>query len=92
MSFYLFQLFIRALLEYTSDSKDHDSLSSLCSRKSDKYTEWIASGRSYLEALLIDHPSCLPPINVVLEHMPRLLPRPYSIAFLSGKSGSCIYK
>lgn len=85
------KLFIRALLEYTSDPKDHESLSSLCSRKSDKYTEWISSGRSYLEALLTDHPSCLPPINVVLEHMPRLLPRPYSVAFLSGDADAHVH-
>ncbi|KAK3914341.1 Methionine synthase reductase [Frankliniella fusca] len=85
------KLFIRSLLEYTSDPKDHESLSSLCGRKSEKYTEWIASGRSYLEALLIDHPSCLPSINVVLEHLPRLLPRPYSIAFLSGEDNTHLH-
>lgn len=85
------KLFIRALLEYTSDPKDHESLSNLCGRKSEKYTEWIASGRSYLEALLMDHPSCLPSINVVLEHLPRLLPRPYSIAFLSGEADTQIH-
>ncbi|KAJ1521275.1 hypothetical protein ONE63_002956 [Megalurothrips usitatus] len=85
------KLFLRALLEYTSDPKDHDSLSGLCNRKSDTYSDWVASGRSYLEAVLIDHPSCLPPINVVLEHMPRLLPRPYSIAFLSGENNSHLH-
>ncbi|XP_034244477.1 methionine synthase reductase [Thrips palmi] len=85
------KLFIRALLEYTSDPEDHESLSELCSRKGDGYTEWIASGRSYLEALLQDHRSCLPPINVVLEHMPRLLPRPYSIAYFSGEAETHVH-
>ncbi|XP_045473677.1 methionine synthase reductase-like [Harmonia axyridis] len=76
------KLFLKSLLEYTTDEKECDTLLFLCSPKgSIEYQTLISSytKRSVL-GLLEMFPSCQPPIEVLLKHLPPLLPRAYSIS------------
>lgn len=73
--------FLSALASYTSDAKERLFLASLSSKQ----------GASHYQKLIFEHglnvldllelcSSCLPPLALLVEHLPRLLPRPYSIA------------
>ncbi|XP_044761908.1 methionine synthase reductase-like [Coccinella septempunctata] len=75
------KLFLRSLINYTEDENERDKISYLCSPKgSTEYLSLISnhSKRSVL-ALLETFSSCKPPIEILLEYLPPLLPRPYSI-------------
>ncbi|XP_076064807.1 methionine synthase reductase-like [Oratosquilla oratoria] len=73
--------FIRVLVEYTSDEQQKRRLKELVSKEGmQEYGKCIRDAMvSFLDLLLL-FPSCKPPVTAVLEHLPRLLPRPYSAA------------
>jgi methionine synthase reductase len=73
--------FLRTLVEFTSDPSEQRRLQELCSKQgADHYARFIRQPGICLMDILATFHSCQPPINVVLEHLPRLLPRPYSAA------------
>ena len=75
------KLFVRALVEFTEDQKEKSYLSLLCSKEGAKtFSETVTEGRMSILELLDKVPSCHPPVTLLLEHLPRLLPRPYSIS------------
>ncbi|XP_011680279.2 methionine synthase reductase isoform X1 [Strongylocentrotus purpuratus] len=73
--------FLRTLVEYTSDPKEKRRLQELCSKQGQPdYAAFLRAPSLSLMDVLIAFPSCLPPIERILEHMTRLKPRPYSIS------------
>ncbi|GLV31629.1 uncharacterized protein CBL_07390 [Carabus blaptoides fortunei] len=73
--------FLRALTNYTTNEVELNVLNELCSiQGAATYTTFITSEYITLLALLHKFPSCLPPFSLLLEHLPRLQPRPYSVA------------
>ncbi|KAJ9601835.1 hypothetical protein L9F63_000017, partial [Diploptera punctata] len=75
------KIFLRILSVYTGDPLEKRRLEELCSKEgSDNYSKTIVEARTTLLDLLITFPSCCPPVERILEHLPRLQARPYSIA------------
>ncbi|XP_053570489.1 methionine synthase reductase isoform X2 [Bombina bombina] len=73
--------FIRALVEYTSDSKEKRRLQELCSKQGNcDYNQFIRDRAISIFDLLNAFPSCKPPLNILIEHLPKLQARPYSAA------------
>jgi len=76
-----FQNFIRLLAEFTSDPNEKSELLNLCSRQgSTAFEETIRFAALSLLDLLLTFPSCKPSLEALLEHLPRLVPRAYSIS------------
>ncbi|EFA12372.2 Nitric oxide synthase-like Protein [Tribolium castaneum] len=71
------KLFLKSLLGFATGS-DASRLTSLSSPQSPDYSDFIASNPSLLN-VLETFPSLTPPISLLLEHLPPLQPRPYSI-------------
>ncbi|XP_069695845.1 methionine synthase reductase-like isoform X2 [Periplaneta americana] len=75
------QVFLCVLASCTEDSKERRRLEELCSKEgSSDYSEFVIAARVTLLDLLEAFPSCCPPVERILEHLPRLQARPYSIA------------
>lgn len=74
------KLFLRALLDHTTDEGEKHFISLLCSKDGHVYDDIILEPRLGFVTLLKHISSCKPPISVLIEHLPRLMPRPYSIA------------
>ncbi|KAL1006644.1 hypothetical protein UPYG_G00074840 [Umbra pygmaea] len=73
--------FIRSLVECTGDSREKRRLQELCSKQgSADYNLYIRDPRLSLLDLLRAFPTCQPPLNLLIEHLPKLQPRPYSAA------------
>ncbi|KAJ6661376.1 hypothetical protein lerEdw1_015004 [Lerista edwardsae] len=73
--------FLRSLVEYTADSQERRRLQELCSKQgSSDYNVFLRNASVYLLDLLRAFPSCQPPLNLLIEHLPKLQPRPYSAA------------
>ncbi|KAM6157066.1 methionine synthase reductase [Erethizon dorsatum] len=73
--------FVRALVDYTSDGPEKRRLQELCSKQgAADYGRFIRDACVCLLDLLLAFPSCQPPLGVLLEHLPKLQPRPYSCA------------
>ncbi|XP_021921277.1 methionine synthase reductase-like isoform X2 [Zootermopsis nevadensis] len=73
--------FLRVLAAHTEDPSERCRLEKLCSKEgSADYSEFVVTARNTLLDLLETFPSCCPPVEVLLEHLPRLQARPYSIA------------
>uniref|UniRef100_H0WHQ5 Methionine synthase reductase n=1 Tax=Otolemur garnettii TaxID=30611 RepID=H0WHQ5_OTOGA len=73
--------FLRALADYTSDSAEKRRLQELCSRQgAAEYGRFLRDSCTCLLDLLLAFPSCQPPLGLLLEHLPKLQPRPYSCA------------
>ena len=73
--------FLRVLCEYTSDSEEKRRLQELCSKEgAADYSTFIREQHVAFIDILNAFPSCKPPFERLLEHLPRLLPRPYSVA------------
>ncbi|KAM9712917.1 methionine synthase reductase isoform 1-T1 [Menidia menidia] len=72
---------LRALVEFTADAAQRRRLQELCSKQgAADYNLYLReTGLSVLE-LLTAFPSCSPPLSLLIEHLPRLQPRPYSAA------------
>ncbi|GFN94645.1 methionine synthase reductase-like [Plakobranchus ocellatus] len=70
---------IRALVEYTKEDNEIRRLQELCSKEGTQdYTRCLRQSHVSLLDFLCAFPSCLPPVETILEHLPRLQPRPYS--------------
>eukprot|EP00095_Tigriopus_kingsejongensis_P011924 maker-scaffold507_size152468-snap-gene-0.40 protein:Tk11924 transcript:maker-scaffold507_size152468-snap-gene-0.40-mRNA-1 annotation:"methionine synthase reductase-like isoform x2" len=77
---------IRMLVEHARDQEDQDVLSYLCSREGGaSYLSQVRGPHLCLLDLLLALPSCSPPLERLLEHLPRLQPRPYSAASALGE-------
>ncbi|XP_055639647.1 methionine synthase reductase [Toxorhynchites rutilus septentrionalis] len=82
------KLFLRTLVDYTSDAEENRFLSLLCNKNSTAFDYVILKQRIGFLLLLKSLPSCKPPVHVLLEHLPRLMPRPYSIVNCYDENGS----
>lgn len=75
------KLFLRSLVEYTEDFSERHFLGALSSKEGAKlYSELTGEKKQTVLDILQACPSCKPPLSLLLEHLPKLLPRPYSIA------------
>ncbi|XP_014650513.1 PREDICTED: methionine synthase reductase isoform X2 [Ceratotherium simum simum] len=73
--------FLRALVDCTSDGAERRRLRELCSRQgAADYNRFVRDACASLLDLLLAFPSCQPPLGLLLEHLPKLQPRPYSCA------------
>ncbi|KAK9509068.1 hypothetical protein O3M35_006467 [Rhynocoris fuscipes] len=73
--------FIRALLEFTEDTTEKRRLEEFCCREgSSEYNKYILENSTCLLDILETFQSCKPPLSLLIEHLPRLMPRAYSIA------------
>ncbi|XP_005178690.1 methionine synthase reductase [Musca domestica] len=72
---------LSSLANYCSDNDEKSFLKCLSSKEATTlYNDLIMSrGFTLLDILEICH-TCRPPLALLIEHLPRLLPRPYSIA------------
>ncbi|XP_032717752.1 methionine synthase reductase isoform X2 [Lontra canadensis] len=72
---------LRALVDHTSNGREKRRLQELCSREgAADYNRFVRDERTSLLDLLLAFPSCQPPLRLLLEHLPKLQPRPYSCA------------
>ena len=75
------KLFLRALLEFTQAREERELLTVLRSKEgSQEYLRRVREPQLSLLDLLSLLPSCRPPASLLLEQLPRLLPRPYSLS------------
>ncbi|NXA19752.1 MTRR reductase, partial [Ibidorhyncha struthersii] len=73
--------FLRALVECTSDAGEKRRLQELCSRQgATDYTRFIRESNVCLLDLLHAFPSCKPSLNLLIEHLPKLQARSYSVS------------
>ncbi|KFR00195.1 Methionine synthase reductase, partial [Opisthocomus hoazin] len=73
--------FLRALVECTSDAGEKRRLQELCSRQgASDYTHFIRDSNICLLDLLHAFPSCKPSLNLLIEHLPKLQARSYSVS------------
>ncbi|XP_021114259.1 methionine synthase reductase isoform X2 [Heterocephalus glaber] len=73
--------FVRALVDHTSNGPEKRRLQELCSKQgAADYNRFVRDACICLLDLLLAFPSCQPPLAVLLEHLPKLQPRPYSCA------------
>ena len=76
-----FQPLLRVLCEHTTNADERRVLEFLVSRQgAEAYLEKIRGSNLCLLDILLTFPSCNPPIQRVVEQLPRLMPRPYSVA------------
>jgi len=72
---------LRLLAEHASDALEKQQLLRLCSRAGkDAYEAEVVRNRATLCDILARFPSCAPPFEAVLDALPPLMPRMYSIA------------
>ena len=77
--------FLRVLAESTSDEEEKRFLLHLCSKNgASDYLNLFRSKYVSILDLLSGLPSCRPDVERLLEHLPRLQPRPYSCASFNG--------
>ncbi|BFZ22709.1 hypothetical protein BsWGS_25748 [Bradybaena similaris] len=82
---------LRALIEHTHDGREVRRMQELCSKEgSQEYTHLIREVNLSLLDFLYAFPSCSPPVETLLEHLPRLQPRPYSICSCQERSLSSV--
>ncbi|NXW88498.1 MTRR reductase, partial [Alopecoenas beccarii] len=73
--------FLRALVECTSDVGEKRRLQELCSRQgASDYTRFVRESNVCLLDLLHAFPSCKPSLNLLIEHLPKLQARSYSVS------------
>ncbi|XP_035207564.1 methionine synthase reductase-like, partial [Stegodyphus dumicola] len=74
-------ILLRVLAEYTKKEEERKCLLFLSSQEaSELYTDYIRKPSLSLLDILLHFKSCLPPIERVLDYLPALKPRFYSIA------------
>lgn len=74
---------LKELAEYATDEKDKDLLKKMSSSSEEGkalYADWIIRGCRSIVHILEDLPSCKPKLDHILEMMPRLQVRYYSIS------------
>ena len=70
-------------VEHTSDENEKEKLKLMSANSKEGkelYAEWIAEDARHVVAVLEDLKSCRPPLDLILEMMPRLQCRYYSIS------------
>ncbi|NWV23602.1 MTRR reductase, partial [Origma solitaria] len=73
--------FLRALVECTSDVGEKRRLQELCSRQgTSDYTHFVRDSNVCLLDLLHAFPSCKPSLSLLIEHLPKLQARSYSVS------------
>lgn len=73
--------FLRALANWSSSAAEKRRLQELCSKQgAADYSRFVRDAGVCLLDLLLAFPSCHPPLSLLLEHLPKLQPRPYSCA------------
>uniref|UniRef100_A0A8C2IKM0 Methionine synthase reductase n=1 Tax=Cyprinus carpio TaxID=7962 RepID=A0A8C2IKM0_CYPCA len=73
--------FVRALADFTQNGSEKRRLLELCSKEgSADYNSFVRNTNVCLLDLLRAFPSCLPPLSLLFEHLPKLQPRAYSAA------------
>ncbi|NWU77344.1 MTRR reductase, partial [Onychorhynchus coronatus] len=73
--------FLRALVECTSDAGEKRRLQELCSRQgTSDYMRFIRGSNVCFLDLLHAFPSCKPSLNLLIEHLPKLQARSYSVS------------
>ncbi|RZB38679.1 FAD binding 1 and/or NAD binding 1 domain containing protein, partial [Asbolus verrucosus] len=74
-------LFLKSLARFVTDPQELEKIQQLCAPKaSQEYTDLIAGAGATLLGLLDTFPSCQPPVEIILENVPPLQPRFYSIS------------
>jgi len=74
---------IKELAKYTEDNKERTHLEQMAGTTPEGkslYQDWIVNDVRHLLHILEDLPTCKPPVDHLLELLPRLQPRFYSIA------------
>uniref|UniRef100_A0A224Z3Y9 Methionine synthase reductase n=1 Tax=Rhipicephalus zambeziensis TaxID=60191 RepID=A0A224Z3Y9_9ACAR len=83
------KIFLRTLAEFTAEASEKRRLLELSSREGSKdYIRFILEARNTFLDVLRAFPSCKPPLAALLEHLPRLLPRYYSVCSWSSRDDS----
>ncbi|KAJ8716797.1 hypothetical protein PYW07_003424 [Mythimna separata] len=83
--------FLLALSKYTKNDKERKLLEYLCSKEgSAAYSTHILDKNVCVLDIFTTLKSCKPPVEVILAHLPRLLPRPYSIVNSGVKNDNVI--
>ncbi|KAM6977645.1 methionine synthase reductase [Aplochiton taeniatus] len=73
--------FLRALVDCTGDGRQKRRLQELCSKQGNAdYNLYVRDTSLCLLDLLKAFPTCSPPTSLLIEHLPKLQPRPYSAA------------
>ncbi|XP_041817222.1 methionine synthase reductase isoform X2 [Chelmon rostratus] len=73
--------FLRALVEHAGDGVQRRRLQELCSKQgAADYNLYVRDLSLGVLELLTAFPSCSPPLSLLIEHLPKLQPRPYSAA------------
>ncbi|RVE58895.1 hypothetical protein OJAV_G00198530 [Oryzias javanicus] len=73
--------FLRALVEHVADSVQKRRLQELCSKQgAADYNLYVRDASLSFGELLSAFSSCSPPLSLLIEHLPKLQPRPYSAA------------
>ncbi|XP_076617227.1 methionine synthase reductase isoform X1 [Chaetodon auriga] len=73
--------FLRALVEHAGDGAQRRRLQELCSKQGTAdYNLYVRDPSLSVLELLTAFPSCSPPLSLLIEHLPKLQPRPYSAA------------
>ncbi|XP_029313268.1 methionine synthase reductase isoform X2 [Cottoperca gobio] len=73
--------FLRALVEHTGDGVQRRRLQELCSKQGNAdYNLYVREQSLGVLELLTAFTSCSPPLSLLIEHLPKLQPRPYSAA------------
>ncbi|XP_052807093.1 methionine synthase reductase-like isoform X2 [Mya arenaria] len=71
---------LRVLVDHTKDPEQKRRLQELCSKQGmAHYSQYIREPELSPLDILNHFPSCTPPIEALIEHLPRLQPRPYSV-------------
>jgi len=74
---------LKEMSVYTSDPDERSKLELMCGTTSEGkslYQSWVVDSSRHVAHILEDLPSCKPPVDHLLELLPRLQPRFYSIA------------
>lgn len=75
------KLFLKSLLRFVGDAQEWDRLEKIASPScSTEYSDLVGGVGATFLGLLEEFPSCNPTIGAVLEHLPPLQARAYSIA------------
>ncbi|CAI2339692.1 unnamed protein product [Caenorhabditis sp. 36 PRJEB53466] len=83
---------IRVLAENTSDATEKRRLLELCSAQGMKdFNEYVRQPGLSLADVLFAFPNVKPPVDRLIELLPRLIPRPYSMSSYEQRRARLIY-
>lgn len=74
---------LKELSTYTTDPQEKSKLELMCGTTAEGkslYQSWVVDSCRHVTHILEDLPTCKPPVDHILELLPRLQPRFYSIA------------